>query len=58
MSYRKIGYQVTSCTNDLTVEVGISDSIKIPESVVNKSLMIAMNYLLENMETDKQEEPE
>lgn len=58
MSYRKIGYQVTSCTNDLTVEVGISDSIKIPESAVNKALMITMNYLLENMETDKQEEPE
>lgn len=52
MIYRRISYG-----NDVTVEIEITDKTKIPESTINKALMIAMNYLIENMETDKQEEP-
>lgn len=55
--------RITTCSldgysRDLAVEITFSDNVKIPEQAVNKALMIAMNYLLENMETDKQEEPE
>lgn len=39
------------------VTVNVADEYKIPESVINKVLMIAMNYLMENMETEE-EEPE
>lgn len=53
MTYRVINYG-----HDVTVEIETSDNVKIPESSINKALMIAMNCLIENMETDKQEEPE
>ena len=46
-----------SHTRDLVIEIAFSDNVKISEQAVNKALMIAMNYLIENMETDKQEEP-
>lgn len=39
----------------ITVNV---DGLEITESAINKALMIAMNYLIENMETDKQESAE
>lgn len=44
--------------NSITVEIYVGDDIKISEETVNKALMIAMNYLLENMEIVEQEEPE
>lgn len=44
--------------NDITVDIAISDDVKIPPEAINKALMIAMNYLIENMETDKQKAPE
>lgn len=47
-----------SRTRDLVIEIAFSDNVKISEQTVNKALMIAMNYLLENMETDKQESAE
>lgn len=53
MAYRRISYG-----NDIIVEINLFKNANIPESAINKALMIAMNYLLENMETDKQEEPE
>lgn len=62
INYSFDGYQKT-----VSVELSIAESVqipeqtinvKIPEQAINKALMIAMNYLLENMETDKQEEPE
>lgn len=40
------------------VTVHVGDEYKIPESVINKALMIAMNYLIENMDIGKQKEPE
>lgn len=53
MTYRRISYG-----NDVIVEIETNDDIKIPEAVINKALMIAMNYLIENMEINEQEEPE
>lgn len=47
-----------SRSRDLVIEIAFSDSVKISDQTVNKALMIAMNYLLENMETDKQESAE
>lgn len=59
MIHRRINYSSESYGNSvINIEVTLSDNVKIPESAINKALMIAMNYLLENMETDKQEEPE
>ena len=58
MKYRKINYSHNAYANDLTVEIGLYENVKIPESAINKALMIAMNYLIENMETDKEEELE
>lgn len=57
MAYRVISYGKDYC-KDATVEIATNDNVKIPEVAINKALMIAMNYLIENMETDKQEEPE
>lgn len=34
------------------------DDYKISDSVINKALMITINYLMENMETEDEEEPE
>lgn len=54
----KINYSLNGYTSDLCVEVMLSDKVKIPQEAVNKALMIAMNYLIENLEIVKQEEPE
>ena len=43
---------------DVTVEIETTDNVKIPESAINKALMIAMNYLLENLETPEQKSAE
>ena len=58
MAYRKTSLTLEKYNNDITVEIGLYENSKIPESAINKALMIAMNYLLENMETDKQESAE
>lgn len=55
ITYSLDGY---SRTRDLVIEITFSDNVKISEQTVNKALMIAMNYLIENMETDKQESAE
>lgn len=41
---------------DIDISITASDRYKIPESVVTKALMIAMNYLMENIETEEQEQ--
>ena len=43
---------------DIDICIRASDHYKIPESVVTKALMIAMNYLMENMETENEEDQE
>lgn len=60
MEFRVTTYSLDgySRTRDLVIEIAFSDNVKISEQTVNKALMIATNYLLENMETDKQEEPQ
>lgn len=56
--HRIIKYLFNGYQNSVSVEIAVSDDLKIAESTINKALMIAMNYLIENMESDKQEEPE
>lgn len=56
--HRIINYSFDGYQKVVSVELSIADSVQIPEQTINKALMIAMNYLLENMETDKQKEPE
>lgn len=56
--HRIINYLFNGYQKSVTVEISVSENVKIPEQTINKALMIAMNYLIENMETDKQEAPE
>lgn len=42
----------------INTEIQAHDDYKISESVINKALMIAMNYLMENMETENEEDQE
>ena len=42
----------------ICVTVNVADEYKIPESVISKALMIAMNYIMENMETKEHESAE
>lgn len=58
MKQRRINYSRGVYISDMTVEIVLNDDTKIPEQAINKALMIAMNYLIENMETEVQEEPE
>lgn len=58
MDHRKIVYSQEGYINDITVDIAISDDVKISDEILNKALMIAMNYLIDNMETTKQEGPE
>lgn len=39
----------------INAEIQTHDDYKISDSTINKALMIAMNYLMENMETEDQE---
>lgn len=58
MISRKLGLLIDRYSNYINLDVSISDGIKIPEPTINKALMIAMNYLIENVVTEEQEEPE
>lgn len=40
------------------IDIYARDDYKIPEQSINKALMIAMNYLIENMETKEHESAE
>lgn len=55
ITYSLDGY---SRSRDFQIEIAFSDKVKISEQTVNKALMIAMNYLIENMKTDKHESAE
>ena len=54
---RKMEY-VGLDANLIKIEIYANDYYKMHESVINKSLMIAMNYIMENMETKEQESAE
>lgn len=58
MKYSKINCILEGYDNYASVEIGISEKAKISYSTINKALLIAMNYLIENMEIDKQESAE
>lgn len=58
MERRMITYSLDGYCRDLQVEIVFSDNVKISDEPINKALMIAMNYLIENMETEKQESAE
>lgn len=51
-------YMAGKLLGDIDISITASDRYNIPESVVTKALMIAMNYLMENMETDDEESAE
>ena len=55
---RTITYSNGSYFKGINIEIFVDDELKIPDQVINKALMIAMNYLIENLETtDKEEAP-
>lgn len=56
--YRKINYSFNGYYNDLSVEVKMNDNVKIEDRALNKALMIAVNYLIENITIDEQESAE
>jgi hypothetical protein len=58
MDRRLIDYSIDGYCRDIKVEITLSDKVKIPESDINKALLIAINYLIENIETDKEESAE
>lgn len=53
---RRINY-IISAMNVVQIDICVHDDYKIPDSSINKALIIAMNYLMENMKTEE-EEPE
>lgn len=55
MMVRRINFSNESYESTISIDVILSDDVKIPEAAVNKALMITMNYLIENMETEDQE---
>lgn len=55
---REIRYSLTGYSTDLVVEVTMSDKVKIPDETINKTLIVAMNYLLDNMTINEQESAE
>lgn len=55
MDRHVIDYSLDGYCRDVKVEILLSEKVKIPESTINKALMIAMNYLIENMETEEEE---
>lgn len=58
MDCRIIECSLGGYSRDLKVEIAFSDNVKLPESAINKALMITMNYLIENLETTDQESAE
>lgn len=42
----------------IRTEIHVHETYKIRESAINKALLIAMNYLMENMETEDKKSAE
>lgn len=53
INYFKDGYG-----NIINIEIMLSEQVIIPEQVIYKALIIAMNYLIENLEITDQESAE
>lgn len=58
MKHRTITYSNESCFKAINIEIFADDELKISYQAINKALMIAMNYLIENMERYKEESAE
>lgn len=65
--HRIINYSFGGSQKSASLEIGVyvnvkepepTINVKISEQAINKALMIAMNYLTENMETDENESAE
>ena len=54
----KINYSTNGYTSDITVEVRLSDKVKIPDETINKVLIVAIHHLMDNMDTTEQESAE
>ena len=57
MTHRNFKYSLGNYNDDITLDLRLSDRVKISDEVIDKALMIAVNYLIENMETEEHEEP-
>ena len=58
MICRRLNFSNESNESSISIEASLSYGVKIAEQTINKALLIAMNYLIENMETDDQESAE
>jgi hypothetical protein len=59
MTHRNFNYSLGNYTDDITLDLRLSDRIKISDEVIDTALMITMNELMKNLElTEEQEEPE
>ena len=58
MAHRNFNYSLGNYASDITLDLRLSDRVKISDEVIDIALMIAMSHLIENMETEEQEEPE
>lgn len=57
--FHNINYTINNgYTNDISVEVSLSDKVKIPDETINKVLIVAIHHLMDNMETTEQESAE
>lgn len=59
MAHRKFTYSLGNYNDDITLDLRLSDRVKISDEVIDTALMFAMNELMKNLElTEEQEEPE
>ena len=59
MKHRNFKYSLGNYNDDITLDLRLSDHVKISDEVIDTALMIAFNELMKNLElTEEQEEPE
>lgn len=59
MLHRNFKYSLGNYNEDITLDLRLSDRVKISDDVIDTALMVAMNELMKNLElTEEQEEPE
>ena len=59
MIRRNFIYSLGDYNDDITLQLRLSDRVKISDEVIDTALMIAMSELMKNLElTEEQEEPE
>ena len=59
MTHRNFKYSLGNYNDDITLDLRLSDRVKISDEVIDTAIMIVMNELMKNLElTEEQEEPE